>query len=117
MVYTGGMMSEIDEVAREASLQYADQMIRFLNELVEIDGEAIHQLIEHRVPCNQGMLDHPTVQVAANEGADPGKVGLLGVLNGFIGKDTDGWGFICAMFDDDGKLLKFARTPPRKPKA
>lgn len=27
MVYTGGMMSEIDEVAREASLQYADQMI------------------------------------------------------------------------------------------
>lgn len=99
----------------QETLEQADRLIRFLNELVEIDREAIHQLIEHRVHCNEGMLNHPTVQaVATKGGSDPGLVGLLGILNGFVGVDADGWGFICASFDDDGKLLKFMRTPPRK---
>jgi hypothetical protein len=42
------------------SLDYA---ITFLNELVEADPQALHQLIEFRAPCNGIMADHPTVQI------------------------------------------------------
>lgn len=102
---------ELDEAAREASLEVADQMIRFLNELVELDQEAMHQLVETRVPCNTKLTDHPTVQVRVKE--KKGSVGLLGILNGYIGTDADGWGFICAEYNDSGKLVRFKRTPPR----
>jgi hypothetical protein len=86
--------------------------LKFLNELVETDPEAMRNLVETRVPCNQALADHPTVQVRSEEGQC--SVGLLGILNGLLGTDTDGWGFICAVYGDDLKLQRFARTPPRK---
>ena len=101
---------DIDDVTREKSLDVADQMIRFLNELMEIDPDALHKLIETRVPCNTDLAEHPTVQVQGTQ--EKPCVGLLGILNGFVGADNDGWGFVCASFDDDtGKLTGFMRTP------
>jgi hypothetical protein len=104
-------MSTIEELAVEENAKVADAMARYLNELLKLDPEAVYRLLETRVPCNKDLADHPTVQVHTKDGIY--SVGLLGILNGFIGADTDGWGFLCACYSDDGKLIEFKRTPPR----
>ena len=82
--------------------------IGILNSMVDADPQAMAQLCETRVPCNDAMADHPTVQVT-DEG-----VGMLGVLNGLFGTIPDGefkgWGHITAVYEDDGALTKFVRT-------
>jgi len=90
-----------------------DRTLAFLNELKDADSQAVKALIETRVPCNEALADHPTVQVHVREGEPGFSVGLLGVLNGLIGADADGWGFICVILNDDGNIVKFTRTPPR----
>jgi hypothetical protein len=40
-------------------------------------------------------------------------VGLLGILNGILGADDEGWGYVCAVFDDHMQLVNFKPTPPR----
>lgn len=106
------MNTTLAEVAAQADHEAVDTMIRFLNGLLELDSDAIARLIEVRVPCNKALAEHPTVQTLAEKKIY--SVGLLGILNGYIGIDADGWGFICAVFDDSNKLTKFIRTPPRK---
>jgi len=89
----------------------ADYIITFLNELVDADPVAMTQLIETRVPCDETLVEHPTVQVLVE--GDKHSVGMLGILNGIIGaRPEDGWGYVAAEFDDDGRLVKFLRTPP-----
>jgi len=95
-------------------MDLADRIITVLNECVALDREALHKLIETRVPCNRALADHPTVQVSSGAPGEFSTVGLLGILNGIVGVDSDGWGFIAASFDEEGKLVKFLRTPPRK---
>ena len=85
------------------------QAISFLNELIALDPQAITALVESRVPCNQALADHPTVQVSATTG-NGFSVGLLGVLNGLFGAREDGWGFITAVFDDNGQITEFKKT-------
>jgi len=89
-----------------------EETIEFLNRLVEIDHEAMKILVLTRVPCNQGLADHPTVQV--REDNDAFNVGMLGVLNGLFGINPDGYGNIIADFESDGqgnliRLLGFTR--------
>lgn len=93
--------------------ELANKIINFMNELIDLDYKAIESLVEHRVPCNEGLANHSTIQTARD---DKGKsiVGLLGILNGIVGKDEDGWGFIAANFEKDGCLIEFLPTPPRK---
>lgn len=90
----------------------ADQFIDVLNELIEADSTAIQDLIEHRVSCDEELGVHPTVQTMLDGKAYT--VGLLGILNGLVGViesgPKEGWGFISAVYDDDGKLVKFQRT-------
>lgn len=91
----------------------ADYIITFLNELVEADQPSIEALVEFRAICNEVIGEHPTVQTVRN--GDIYQVGLLGILNGIVGaRPEDGWGYIAAEFDDDGRLTKFVRTPPPK---
>jgi hypothetical protein len=81
-----------------------DETIAFLNQLLLIDRQAISKLMETRVPCNQDMVDHESVQVALVPGTAPQeerlRVGLLGILNGLFGTFPDGpkkgWGLIVA---------------------
>ena len=92
-----------------------DLVINFMNEVFEKDPDAIKGLIESRVSCNEDLMNHDTVQVlckADDEGkaTDP-TVGILGVLNGLIGKHETGWGYMAAEFDEDGNLHRFVRTP------
>jgi hypothetical protein len=81
-----------------------------LNEVVLLDPVAAHALIEHRVPCNDGLAQHPTVQVAQGEEQGTCVVGLLGILNGLFGTDSEGWGILAAVFDEQGQLVRFERS-------
>lgn len=98
-----------------------DDLIAFLNSLVAIDPYAMAELLCIRVPCNQALADHPTVQVAVGGERSgytfiaPGtsRVGVLGVLNGYCGVIDEGplknSGPIGAVYDK-GRLLRFQRT-------
>lgn len=59
----------------------------FLNQLAEIDPEAIHHLVESRVPCSRELADHPTVEIAEIGGLT--SVGILGILNGMFNDGTN----------------------------
>jgi hypothetical protein len=76
------------------------QALRFLNELVELDPEAVTALCENRVSCNEAVAQHESVQVSAQgDNHKEYSVGLLGVLNGMFGADNAGWGQIAAKFE------------------
>ena len=88
------------------------EMVRFLNELLNYDREAIQELVNIRVNCNDALANHPTVQVMGSIPKKDNKVGLLGILNGYLGIYDDGyrknWGALSAVFDDEsGELLEF----------
>lgn len=77
--------------------------IDFLNDLVKVDPKAVEALVGVRVPCNEDLADHPTVQVGVKDGK--AEFGLLGVLNGLFGAYPDeprkGWGPILMVASDD----------------
>lgn len=80
--------------------------VKVLNGMLTCDREAIETLIEYRVPCNEELLNHPTAQVVASPDGIL-KIGLLGVLNGIFGCGADSIAYIVAVFDDNGKLIRF----------
>lgn len=84
-----------------------DDAISYLNDILSIDRPAIAALIANRVPCNEQLAEHPTVQVQPQHGGF--HVGLLGILNGMFGVDNLSHGPITVVFED-GNLLRFART-------
>jgi len=94
-----------------------DEIIDFLNDLLNMDCHAISNIINHRVPCNHSLAEHPTVQcgIGKMHGIDSDyTVGMLGILNGLCGTidngDLKGYGHITAIVDDDGMIKKFKRT-------
>jgi hypothetical protein len=81
-----------------------DEVISLLNEIIKIDEEVIHQLIMYRVPCNETLANHNTIQV------DELYVGLLGILNGFFGVQEDHTGIIgCVIDTDTNKIIRFEK--------
>lgn len=84
-----------------------DDVIALLNELLELDRPAMAALLANRVPCNDSLANHSTVQVNAQHGGY--HVGMFGVLNGLFKTFENGWGKIQYVFDD-GFLLRFERT-------
>lgn len=85
------------------------EVVEFLNSLLEIDGKAMSDLFSSRVPCNEGLRDHPTVQVAVYDPPVP-RVGILGVLNGLFGTfDSSDWGCIAMDMNREGsnEILQF----------
>lgn len=76
-------------------------VIGTLNEATEADQTAIDSLIEHRVPCNKALADHPTIQV----GGDPCVVGMLGIINGIVERLTGKR--VMAIWDDEKGLIRF----------
>lgn len=83
-----------------------DVAVRILNEIHAADPTVLPALIDYRVPCNDILADHPTVQVGGLPGCRGGFVGLLGILNGLFGAGPRG-GFIGAVYDDDHQLTHF----------
>lgn len=93
----------------EEQRERASEAVAILNGIHELDPTVLPCLLDYRVPCNQALADHPTVQVGRNPQLVVGgyEVGLLGILNGLFGVKDDDWGYIAAKYDESGKLTKF----------
>lgn len=88
-----------------------DEMIDYLNELLHLDPSTIGALVANRVPCNQYLAEHESVQVVSqNRGWH---VGLLGILNGMWGTYNGVDGPIAVVFQD-GNLVKFVKRQSLK---
>lgn len=102
-------------IVHPAELYLAGEIVDFLNGLVAIDRDAVRALMASRVPCNEKLADHPSVQVRAYDMEDKPhdfEVGILGLLNGLVGVDTEGLGLIQLVVDDeDEELLEFRLAP------
>ncbi len=75
----------------------AQEIVDLLNDLMVRDRAAVAALIANRVPCNESLANHPTVQCGAQHGGF--FVGMLGVLNGLAGHPGQR-GPIVAVFSD-----------------
>jgi len=89
----------------------AKDAVAFLNEAFEADPKAIAALVDARVPCNERMASHETIQVQENEDKSC-SVGLLGILNGLFGINHDGRGHIEAFYDGVYPALAGFRLGP-----
>jgi len=81
------------------------KVVAFLNSLLNYDRAAVQSLCFKRVMCNEKLGEHPTVQTDLNVGMY--SVGLIGILNGLFGVDSEGWGAIASEVDDNGQIVKF----------
>lgn len=84
-----------------------DETIDLLNEILNVDPEALNELITGRVSCNVGLADHPTVQVGLT--GDGFEVGMLGFLNGLFGVNNKGYGAIVMITVND-RVVEFKKT-------
>lgn len=92
-------------MSKQVSVEHA---VRILNEMLLLDREATTRLFdpEKRVPCNEQIFNHPTIQVGCGSNGED-VVGILGVLNGIFGKNALGRGEIVLQYGHDGKIEKF----------
>lgn len=86
----------------------ADDLVIFLNQLVDIDRDAITKLIlDCKVKCNKQIALHPTIQVSADYNKNTFSLGILGFLNGLF--STNEVPVIEAVFDKNLRLIRFQR--------
>ena len=104
------MTAQIQQRTEEEKVKLAQEMVDYLNELIELDRDAVQKLIDVYSECNKPMAEHPTLQVhQMSEEAPIYGVGALGLLNGFIG-ERDGVGYITAVYNDSSELERFEVT-------
>lgn len=77
-----------------------------LNEMLKLDPDCVNSLILGRSFCNEKIAKHKTIQVLHNKKTKQNFVGLMGVINGFFGIDTDGMGAIAFIFNN-GHVERF----------
>jgi len=94
--------------------ELAELIIGRLNKILKSDPEAIDELINTRVLCNNNLADHPMVQVREYPGDIGPTIGFLGLLNGLIGTTDDGRGIICAVYENGNDLVRFELTDDDK---
>lgn len=58
-------------------------LVQVMNRLLALDPDAVRELVDHRVECNEAMATDQTIPVQHVQGVD--RVGLLGVLNAVLG--------------------------------
>jgi len=81
-------------------------VVKLLNELLDIDREAITRLFEHREPCVDLFVQHPKVVVKTIPGSSKPHVGVLGIINGFFREGHD-HGPIAMRLRPDGQIGEF----------
>lgn len=62
--------------------------VAVLNEALARDPEAVTELVNLRVPCNERLAAHATIKVSMYGQAH--KIGILGLLNGALGGGPSG---------------------------
>lgn len=94
------------DLAKDALIEF---FLATLNGALAADREAMSALLSHRVPCNEDMQKHPTIQVLVEDGE--ATLGVLGLINGLVGIRPDDWGYITLICDDEtDEPIKFVRT-------
>lgn len=88
-----------------------DIVVNTLNEALKGDPEALTDLLNFNVPCNQSLANHPTVQVY-DIGNNQYAVSVLGLLNGVVEVLTGER--IAAIYDEEEKLISFTKHIPDK---
>ena len=83
---------------------FVKRVVKVLNEALSIDPTAVNELMSTRVGCNASLADHPTIQCGMRKGGKYGPhlrptLGPIGLINGLIGQDPRGWGFIAAIYN------------------
>ena len=73
-----------------------DQVLEVLNRAVAADKDALKQLLQARISCNDKLASDPEIQVGCYHTGKP-TIGVLGLLNGLFG-EQEGWGAIVAVF-------------------
>lgn len=73
---------------------YIDQAVKVLNEALLSDHDALKNLINCRVPCNDILRDHESIQVGVNK-LNIASISTLGLINGILGiEPLTGFGFV-----------------------
>jgi hypothetical protein len=107
-------------------------VVEVLNRALEADPDAINELFDYHVPCNDKLAGDPAVQVKVEYGlsgyrvwcndklardsavkvkveykfAGPKQtIGILGLINGLLGVDENGWGYVRAVYDTVQKKI------------
>jgi hypothetical protein len=73
--------------------QQLQQVVDLLNDAFRRDPKAMHSLMCNRVPCDERLVDHPTIQVDQIPiKLEPVEycVGCLGLINGIVETLTEG---------------------------
>lgn len=82
---------------------YARSLANYLNSLLAADRNAMHQLLEYRVPCSRRIIDHPTA-IPSESPTGGLEFGALGLINGIAGLHGE---LIEACYDERGRLIHF----------
>lgn len=89
--------------------------LAFLNEVYSLDPEFLSRLLQVRIPCNEAICNHPSIQVDPSTST----CNFLGLINGLLGThEAPGrpyhlYGPICSVStisDDKAGLLGFELT-------
>lgn len=88
--------------------------LRVLNEAYAADPAAMHAMVNLRVPCNDALADHPTIQVGANQFSDALRfdVGIVGILNGIFEAATGERLAVSISDDGEGIVVGFVPYTP-----
>lgn len=70
--------------------QAVKRALLVLNDALNRDPQALTELVNTRISCNEKMTKHPTVQVKVYH--DDYKIGILGLINGILGYKRGGIG-------------------------
>lgn len=96
------------------SREVTDHAVEVLNRAFKADPVALSALLNHRVPCNNGVADDPEIQVQMLPGEANATLGVLGLINGVLGTlgpevgEKAGWGPVAMMVSPiDGSIEGF----------
>jgi len=74
-----------------------EQALEVLNRAVRSDREAVENLLDQRVECNDTLADDPEIQIGLHLNGKS-TLSFLGLLNGIFGENEDRWGAIVAVY-------------------
>ncbi len=79
------------------------EIVDVLNSACAADPDAMHELAETRVPCNENMLNHPSIPVVEDvtDNKPSYRVGLLGILAGISQPAEPPGHRIAGVYDND----------------
>lgn len=100
---------------KDAIHSLQDQVLDLLTQALTLDPKAVNDLIANRVPCNEALAKHASIQCGIRRGAGRPKsegvttLGIIGLLNGLFPYGPR----IAAIYEDvGGPITAFCLVQP-----